>query len=80
MLGKVTGPLAQLELIDTLQRLGLSYHFKDEIKTIMMAIYNDTSAADGNSSKKNNLYAISLEFRLLRQHGHCVHQGIYVYI
>ncbi|GMN67190.1 hypothetical protein TIFTF001_036252 [Ficus carica] len=37
ILEKVTGTLAQLELIDTLQRLGISYHFDDEIKSIMKA-------------------------------------------
>ncbi|GMN26662.1 hypothetical protein TIFTF001_040888 [Ficus carica] len=75
MLEKVTGALAQLELIDTLQRLGISVHFEDEIKSILKGIHNNSSV--GGSWKKNNLYAVSLEFRLLRQHGYCIHQEVF---
>nr|WBW04461.1 terpene synthase [Ficus pandurata] len=75
MLEKVTGALAQLELIDTLQRLGISIHFEDEIKSILKGIHNNGSV--GGSWKKNNLYAVSLEFRLLRQHGYCITQEVF---
>ena len=75
MLEKVTGALAQLELIDTLQRLGISIHFEDEIKSILKGIHDNSSI--GGSWKKNNLYAVSLEFRLLRQHGYFIPQGMY---
>nr|WBW04406.1 terpene synthase [Ficus hispida] len=75
MLEKVTGALAQLELIDTLQRLGISIHFEDEIKSILKGMHNNGSG--GGSWKKNNLYAVSLEFRLLRQHGYCVPQEVF---
>ncbi|KAK4739822.1 hypothetical protein R3W88_003519 [Solanum pinnatisectum] len=54
--------LEQLEIIDDLQRLGLSYHFEDEIYSIL------NNLSDKNS-KRDNLYAKALEFRLLRQHG-----------
>ena len=33
MLQKVVDPLEQLELIDILQKLGLSYHFECEVKS-----------------------------------------------
>ncbi|KAH9685727.1 Beta-myrcene/(E)-beta-ocimene synthase 2 [Citrus sinensis] len=36
----VTEPLNQLELIDSLQRLGLAYHFETEIRNILHDIYN----------------------------------------
>ncbi|KAH9685730.1 Beta-myrcene/(E)-beta-ocimene synthase 2 [Citrus sinensis] len=68
----VTEPLDQLELIDNLQRLGLAYHFETEIRNILHNIYN--SNKDYNW-RKENLYATSLEFRLLRQHGYPVCQG-----
>lgn len=35
----VENPMATLELFDDLQRLELSYHFKDEISTLLKLIY-----------------------------------------
>lgn len=69
-------PSEKLELIDILQKLGLSYHFEDEVKMMLEAIYNNTTHR-GEVCKEENLYATSLEFRLLRQHGYSVPQGIY---
>ncbi|KAL6571240.1 hypothetical protein OROHE_002883 [Orobanche hederae] len=60
----------QLELIDDLQRLGLSYHFEDEIRQILSCIYFDEKYG-----KKLDLYSTSLCFRLLRQHGFKVSEG-----
>nr|AUG98169.1 gamma-terpinene synthase [Trachyspermum ammi] len=64
--------LHKLELVDTIQRLGVSYHFQVEIKRILEAIYN-------NSEKLNSqdLNAASLKFRLLRQHSFNVPQEIF---
>nr|XP_016462858.1 PREDICTED: (-)-camphene/tricyclene synthase, chloroplastic-like [Nicotiana tabacum] len=62
--------LEKLELIDNLQRLGVSYHFKEEIMQILRSIYLNASAGD-------SLYATALKFRLLRQHGFHISQGIY---
>ncbi|XP_041020190.1 myrcene synthase, chloroplastic-like [Juglans microcarpa x Juglans regia] len=73
MFHKVVDPLEKLELIDVLQKLGLSYHFEDEVKRTLEAIYNTIHQA-GDICKKENLYATSLEFRLLRQHGYSVPQ------
>lgn len=62
----IDNPLKQLELIDTLQRLGISYHFENQIKDMLERIYNQSYMDD--DWKKNDLYAVALEFRLLRQH------------
>ncbi|KAI7991767.1 hypothetical protein LOK49_LG12G02308 [Camellia lanceoleosa] len=71
MLEKVVDedPLDALEMIDDLQRLGVFYHFKDEIETVLERIYN-------MNDKCNNedLHATALKFRLLRQHGYNVPQ------
>ena len=64
----------QLELIDNLQRLGLSYHFEDKIRSILSGIYNTIRMRN-----PEGLYATALEFRLLRQHGFYVPQGLYSY-
>ncbi|XP_070039669.1 (R)-linalool synthase TPS5, chloroplastic-like isoform X2 [Nicotiana tomentosiformis] len=59
--------LEKLELIDNLQRLGVSYHFKHEIMQILSNI--NLNAATGDS-----LYATALKFRLLREHGFHISQ------
>ncbi|XP_019258305.1 PREDICTED: 5-epi-aristolochene synthase 1-like, partial [Nicotiana attenuata] len=51
-----------LNLIDIIERLGISYHFEKEIDEILDQIYNQTSNCDDLSTS-------SLQFRLLRQHG-----------
>ena len=73
MLHKVMDPLEQLEMIDTLQRLGLSYHFESETKRILEGLNNNNHG--GDLWKKENLYATALKFRLFRQHGYSVSEG-----
>ncbi|KAL6327457.1 hypothetical protein AAG906_019770 [Vitis piasezkii] len=75
MLGEAEKPLHQLELIDTLQRLGIHYHFGEEIKRILHGIYNNYNRND--TWKNGDLYATALEFRLLRQHGYHVPQDVF---
>ncbi|XP_008460931.2 terpene synthase 10-like isoform X1 [Cucumis melo] len=65
--------LEQLELIDTLQRLGISYHFESEIKHVLKTLYNKRDLDDN----KKDLYATSLEFRLFRQHGFEISQEVF---
>jgi (-)-alpha-terpineol synthase len=78
MFHKVVDPGEQLELIDILQRLGLSYHFEDEIRSTLEGVYMNTN--HGIYNKEKNLYTTALEFRLLRQNGFNVPQGKHVYI
>ncbi|WCJ31207.1 Myrcene synthase chloroplastic [Euphorbia peplus] len=62
--------LEQLELIDILQRLGLGYHFQDQILEILLSIFNEKHRDDAiDKLMKKDLHATALEFRLLRQHG-----------
>ncbi|KAA3453119.1 terpene synthase 10-like [Gossypium australe] len=75
MLGNVVDPLEKLELIDTLQRLGLSYHFDADINKTLKNISTDRISTV--AWKKENLYATALEFRLLRQHGYKVDQDVF---
>ena len=76
MVGKVEQPLDLLELIDLLQRLGISYQFEDEIKRLLNSIYCNYNMDD--EWKKENLHATALEFRILRQHGYCIPKGVSV--
>lgn len=67
----------QLEFIDDLQKLGISYHFEGEIKQILTRTYEHRNLKNVNASEQMSLYDESLEFRLLRQHGFNVPQGIF---
>ncbi|XP_062106180.1 probable terpene synthase 9 [Humulus lupulus] len=51
-----------LKLIDSIQRLGVEYHFENEIEEAVSLIYAD-------DDQTSNLYITALRFRLLRQHG-----------
>lgn len=64
--------LAKLELINAIQRLGLQYHFDNEIKKALQVIQNHSN----DSWLFNDLHSTALRFRLLRQHGYDVSQGI----
>ncbi|MCL7029039.1 hypothetical protein MKW94_010265 [Papaver nudicaule] len=64
MLKKVVKPLEKLELIDVIQSLGISYLFEEEIHKILENMYHDD-----DQKMKDDLYATSLRFRLLRQYG-----------
>ncbi|KAL3614429.1 hypothetical protein CASFOL_042503 [Castilleja foliolosa] len=63
----------QLEFIDDLQRLGISYHFEDKIKHILNHIYDD----DQRFCYKKDLHSTALEFKILRQHGFSVPQDVF---
>ncbi|KAL6311322.1 hypothetical protein AAG906_025541 [Vitis piasezkii] len=62
----VANPSQLLNFIDAVQRLGVAYHFKQEIEEALQHICNsfhDCNDMDGD------LYNIALGFRLLRQQG-----------
>nr|WBO38695.1 terpene synthase 24 [Aquilaria agallochum] len=63
----------QLELIDLLERLGISYHFEDEIQKNLERI----SQAHSKPTHYKDLYGTSLEFKLLRQHGYKVTSDVF---
>ncbi|KDP35320.1 hypothetical protein JCGZ_09479 [Jatropha curcas] len=74
MLNQPINNLNQLELIDTLQRLGIAYHFEDEIKRQLMGIYNRKRTGVAGTE---GLHAIALVFRLLRPHGYTISQDVF---
>ncbi|XP_050288805.1 sesquiterpene synthase 2-like [Quercus robur] len=57
----------QLGLIDALQRLGVAYNFEREIQEALEHIY--ATYNDHNDVEDDDLYNVSLRFRLLRQLG-----------
>uniref|UniRef100_A0A7N0V7E1 Uncharacterized protein n=1 Tax=Kalanchoe fedtschenkoi TaxID=63787 RepID=A0A7N0V7E1_KALFE len=66
----------QLEVVDDLQRLGLEYHFENEIKTLLHEIYGKFCITREHRNQ-TDLHTAALAFRLLRQHGHPVTQDIF---
>ncbi|CAL9050391.1 unnamed protein product [Musa banksii] len=65
----------QLQLIDHLQQLGVAYHFKEDIKDALWTIYG--SMEEVSMLLKDNLHATALMFRLLREHGFAVSEGVF---
>ncbi|KAI3809397.1 hypothetical protein L1987_25369 [Smallanthus sonchifolius] len=72
----VEDPLSILELVDDLQRLGISYHFTEEISSVLKMIYIHYFKANENWNK-SKLTLKALGFRLLRQHGYHIPQEIF---
>ncbi|KAG6513668.1 hypothetical protein ZIOFF_024003 [Zingiber officinale] len=70
MFQNVTGILQTMNLIDTIQLLGLDYHFMEEIAKALDHL------KDVDMSKYG-LYDVALHFRLLRQKGFNISSGIY---
>ncbi|XP_062023570.1 (-)-alpha-pinene synthase-like isoform X2 [Rosa rugosa] len=66
----------RLKLIDAMQRLGVAYHFEQEIEDALQhihATYHDQDHYDD----KGDLYTVALCFRLLRQHGYDISSNIF---
>ncbi|CAL9152007.1 unnamed protein product [Musa hybrid cultivar] len=65
----------QLQLIDHLQQLGVAYHFREDTKDALWTIYG--SMEEMSMLLKDNLHATALMFRLLREHGFAVSEGVF---
>ena len=66
----------KLELVDTLQQLGVAYHFKDGINSVLTNIH-ESMDQNSLSTMFDDLYKVSLLFRLLRMHGFSVTEGTF---
>ena len=67
-------PRQNLELIDSIQRLGVSYHFQSEIDQLLENINNNYPLGVVDE-EDDCLYVVALWFRLLRQHGYRISCG-----
>ena len=66
-------PQALIELINDIDQLGLSYRYRQKIKTALKKL-RDLEDAPGEKIK-SSLHTSALYFRLLRQHGFEVYPG-----
>ena len=64
-----------LNLIDLVQRFGISYHFQKEINHALEQIHN-TLTRDNIIREEVNHNSLALLFRLLRQHGYRISSGM----
>ena len=72
LLESANEPFSQLKLIDSMQRLGIAYHFQEEIEESLKFV-------EGLSVASCDLYTTALHFRLLREHGFPVSSGRFIY-
>jgi (-)-germacrene D synthase len=70
-----TSPLREANLIDSIQRLGLYYHFEHGIGELLRQIHNNY-VVNGTITLNEDLHSIALVFRLLRQQGYHILPGI----
>ncbi|RWR93550.1 S-+-linalool synthase [Cinnamomum micranthum f. kanehirae] len=63
-------PSERLVMIDDLRRLGIEYHFQEEIESLLCGLCENYGAL-------SSLYDVALSFRLLREHGHNVSQDVF---
>ncbi|PHU14550.1 (-)-germacrene D synthase [Capsicum chinense] len=64
----------KLILIDIIQRLGVAYHFDNEIETSIQNIFD---ASQLQSENEENLFIVALRFRLVRQQGHYMSSDVF---
>lgn len=64
------GSYDRLKLIDSLQRLGVAYHFEQEIEEAINLLTKDVNTI-------KDLNETSLHFRLLREHGHSISTDVF---
>ncbi|KAM5584139.1 hypothetical protein ABKV19_003820 [Rosa sericea] len=72
LMDPLKNPSEQLDLVDDIQRLGVSYHFENEIDGILKQIHHNYSYAS-----EDDLYTTALRFRILRQQGYNVSCDIF---
>ncbi|XP_075098381.1 sesquiterpene synthase 12-like isoform X2 [Nicotiana tabacum] len=65
----------KLVLIDTIQRLGLAYHFNYEIENSIQNIFYLSQNSEDND--EHNLYVAALRFRLARQQGNYMSSDVF---
>ncbi|PQP94756.1 terpene synthase [Prunus yedoensis var. nudiflora] len=80
IMAPVKKPSQKLDLIDDIQRLGVSHHFENEIEELLQQIHNSSShdsTESGDQETDNELYTAALRFRLLRQQGYNISCDIF---
>ncbi|KAH7544504.1 hypothetical protein JRO89_XS15G0177100 [Xanthoceras sorbifolium] len=77
LMAPINDPAEKVNLINLLNRLGVSYHFRAEIEEHLNHIFE----AQPNIPEDNDydLYTIALFFRVLKQHGYKLSSSKYLF-
>ncbi|KAH0640640.1 hypothetical protein KY285_037226 [Solanum tuberosum] len=65
--------IQKLVLIDTIQRLGVEYHFKKDIEISIQNIFEESQENEND----DDLYVVALRFRLVRQQRHYMSSDVF---
>ncbi|CAL0323290.1 unnamed protein product [Lupinus luteus] len=76
LVSTIEKPLIKVDLIDSICRLGLQYHFENEIEQVLQYIHNNY-VENGEIIVEGNLHTLALIFRLLRQEGFMVSPNVF---
>ncbi|KAH7544508.1 hypothetical protein JRO89_XS15G0177800 [Xanthoceras sorbifolium] len=68
LMAPINDPVEKVSLINSLSRLGVSYHFRPEIEEHLNQIFD--AQPDLSDDNDYDLYTTTLLFRVLRQHGY----------
>nr|ALL56347.1 geraniol synthase [Camptotheca acuminata] len=71
-LEKTSDPTSVMKFIDTLERLGIAYHFEEEINSLLQGFL-----ANGYSHYPQDLFTTALRFRLLRHNGYHISADVF---
>ncbi|XP_061336436.1 (3S,6E)-nerolidol synthase 1-like [Gastrolobium bilobum] len=66
-----------LYIVDSIQRLGIEYHFEEEIKTTLERKYRMLRIHNYQGNNFQEMSEVSLQFRLLRQQGYYIPADIF---
>lgn len=61
---------AAMEMVDRIERIGLSHHFEEEIDVLLQRWFSEY-----RNPITEDLFTTALRFRLLRQNGFPIHSG-----
>ena len=74
ILMQVDDPFESMMTVDYLQKLGIDYHFHEEIEAMLGSLYANVSGERGERVI-DDLFQVTLAFRLLRQAGYPISSG-----
>ncbi|KAI8529372.1 hypothetical protein RHMOL_Rhmol12G0220500 [Rhododendron molle] len=75
MLIAVGKPAEKMVLVDALERLGVSYLFEKEIEELLEHMFSNFE--EYSRVFEDNLFMVSLHFRVFRQHGYSLSSGVF---
>ncbi|KEH26009.1 sesquiterpene synthase [Medicago truncatula] len=76
LVAKTDEPFAKVKLVDSICRLGVSYHFEKEIDDVLQQVHK-SCVENGEVILEDNLFSLAVLFRVLRQQGFYVSPNVF---